>query len=65
VVRWLPLTEQQNYQVMFRYLPIVIEVETASGATRKVMSGRSIKSSGPSDFEKALALVTGKKQSNT
>jgi predicted DNA-binding transcriptional regulator AlpA len=35
------------------------------GSTRKVVSGRSIKSSGASDFEKALALVTGKKQSNT
>jgi predicted DNA-binding transcriptional regulator AlpA len=35
------------------------------GSTRKAVSGRSIKSSGASDFEKALALVTGKKQSST
>lgn len=34
-------------------------------STRKVGSGRSIKSSGASDFEKALALVTGKKPSST
>jgi serine/threonine protein phosphatase 1 len=27
----LPLTEQQNYQVMFEELPIAIEVETAGG----------------------------------
>lgn len=27
----LPLTEQQNYQVMFQDLPIAIEVETACG----------------------------------
>jgi serine/threonine protein phosphatase 1 len=27
----LPLTEQQNYQVMFQDLPIAIEVETAGG----------------------------------
>src|SRR5690606_6000783 len=27
----LPLTEQQNYQVMFRDLPIAIEVETDGG----------------------------------
>lgn len=27
----LPLTEQQNYQVMFQDLPIAIEVETAQG----------------------------------
>jgi predicted DNA-binding transcriptional regulator AlpA len=39
--------------------------EQSPGSTRRVVSGRSIKSSGASDFEKALALVTGKKQSST
>jgi predicted DNA-binding transcriptional regulator AlpA len=34
------------------------------GSIRKVVSGRSTKSSGASDFEKALALVTGKKPSS-
>lgn len=34
-------------------------------STKKVGSGKSIRSSGASEFEKALALVTGKKQSNT
>jgi hypothetical protein len=34
-------------------------------STRKVESGKSIKCSEVSDFEKALALVTGKKQSST
>jgi predicted DNA-binding transcriptional regulator AlpA len=33
-------------------------------STRKVESGKSTKSSGASDFEKALALVTGKKPSS-
>nr|WP_259697133.1 hypothetical protein [Pseudomonas chlororaphis] len=32
--------------------------------TRKVASGKSTRSSGASDFEKALELVTGKKQSS-
>ncbi|WP_256580959.1 MULTISPECIES: hypothetical protein [unclassified Pseudomonas] len=34
-------------------------------STRKVASGKSTRSSGASDFEKALELVTGKKQSST
>ena len=34
-------------------------------STRKVVSGKSTRSSGASDFEKALALVTGKKRSST
>ncbi|WP_241161565.1 hypothetical protein [Pseudomonas chlororaphis] len=33
-------------------------------STRKVASGKSTRSSGASDFEKALELVTGKKQSS-
>ncbi|WP_256587586.1 hypothetical protein [Pseudomonas sp. HLS-6] len=34
-------------------------------STRKAVSGKSTKSTGGSEFERALALVTGKKQSNT
>ncbi|WP_420233223.1 hypothetical protein ACN079_01480 [Pseudomonas sp. ABY48] len=35
------------------------------GSTRRVVSGKSTKFSEVSDFEKALALVTGKKPSST